>query len=181
MGYRRGSLQRRMAARAIELRLAVGSLRERTQTPGAPMLILVLIAFVIGMMLPLQAGINAQLRNGLGHPLLAAFASFAVGTVALLLVTIAARARLSASPLSDIPWWQWTGGLLGAIYIVAAVVLAPRMGAAALIAAIVAGQMTTSLVLDTRGWGGFAQQPLTPARLFGGVLVIAGVLLITRR
>lgn len=145
------------------------------------MLILVCVAFLIGMMLPLQAGVNAQLRNGLGHPLIAAFASFAVGTVALFLVSVAARARLSATPLSAIPWWQWTGGLLGAVYIVAAVVLAPRLGAAALIAAIVAGQMMTSLVLDTQGWAGFAQQPLTPARLCGGILVIAGVLLISRR
>ncbi len=145
------------------------------------MLILVCIAFVIGMMLPIQAGVNAQLRTGLGHPLLAALASFAVGTVALFLVSVAARARLSATPIAAIPWWHWTGGLLGAIYIAAAVVLAPRLGAATLIAAIVAGQMITSLLLDTRGWAGFPQQPLTPARLFGGVLVIAGVLLINRR
>ena len=50
-----------------------------------------------------------------------------------------------------------------------------------MIAAIVAGQMMASLVLDARGWVGFAQQPLTPARLLGGLLVIAGVLLINRR
>jgi len=145
------------------------------------MLILVCVAFLIGMMLPVQAGVNAQLRTGLGDPLLAALASFAIGTVALLLVALAARSRLAATPLSDIPWWQWTGGLLGAMYIAAAVVLAPRLGAATLIAAIVAGQMITSLVLDARGWVGFAQQPLTPARVCGGLLVIAGVLLINRR
>lgn len=145
------------------------------------MLILVCVAFLIGMMLPVQAGINAQLRTGLGHPLLAALASFAVGTVALLLVAIAARVRLSATPLSAIPWWYWTGGLLGALYVAAAVVLAPRLGAATLIAAIVAGQMAASLILDARGWVGFSQQALTPARLVGGLLVIAGVLLINRR
>lgn len=145
------------------------------------MLILVFVAFLIGVMLPVQAGVNAQLRTGLGHPLLAAFASFAVGTVALGLVAVAARARFSGGPLTAIPWYQWTGGLLGAVYIAAAVVLAPRLGAAALIAAVVAGQMIASLVLDARGWAGFAQQPLTLPRLCGGVLVIVGVLLITRR
>lgn len=145
------------------------------------MLILVLVAFLIGVMLPVQAGLNAQLRTGLGHPLLAAFASFAVGTVALGLVALGTRARLSGGPLSAIPWYQWTGGLLGAFYIAAAVVLAPRLGAATLIAAVVAGQVVTSLVLDARGWAGFAQQPLTPARLCGGLLVIVGVLLVNRR
>jgi transporter family-2 protein len=145
------------------------------------MLILVVVAFLIGVMLPIQAGVNAQLRTGLGHPLLAALASFAVGTVALGLVALATRARLAGGPLAAIPWYQWTGGLLGAFYIAAAVVLAPRLGAATLIAAVVAGQMVTSLVLDTRGWAGFAQQPLTLARLCGGLLVIVGVLLINRR
>jgi transporter family-2 protein len=145
------------------------------------MLILVFIAFLIGVMLPVQAGFNAQLRIGLGHPLLAALASFAVGTLALAVVALAARARLPAAPLSTIPWYQWTGGLLGAFYIAAAVVLAPRLGAATLIATVVAGQMIASLVLDTRGWAGFAQQPLTLSRLGGGLLVIAGVLLINRR
>ena len=145
------------------------------------MLILVFVAFLVGVMLPVQAGVNAQLRIGLGHPLLAAFVSFAVGTVALGLVAFATRARLSGAPLSAIPWYQWTGGLFGAFYIAAAVVLAPRLGAAALIAAVVAGQMIASLVLDSRGWVGFTQQPLTATRLCGGLLVIAGVVLINRR
>ena len=144
-------------------------------------MILVAIAFLIGMVLPLQAGINAQLRTGLGHPMLAALASFAVGTIGLAIAAILARARLSDAPISAIPWWHWSGGVLGAIYILAAVILAPRLGAAALIASIVAGQMIASLILDTRGWAGFAQQPLTPGRLLGGILVIVGVLLITRR
>ena len=145
------------------------------------MLMLVFVAFLVGVMLPVQAGVNAQLRIGLGHPLLAAFVSFAVGTVALGLVAFATRARLSGAPLSAIPWYQWTGGLFGAFYIAAAVVLAPRLGAAALIAAVVAGQMIASLGLDSRGWVGFTQQPLTATRLCGGLLVIAGVLLINRR
>lgn len=145
------------------------------------MLVLVAIAFLIGMVLPLQAGINAQLRTGLGHPMLAALASFAVGTVGLAIAALITRARLSDAPVASIPWWHWSGGLLGAVYIFAAVILAPRLGAATLIAAIVAGQMVASLVLDTQGWAGFSQQPLTPARLVGGVLVILGVLLINRR
>jgi len=143
--------------------------------------LLVFVAFLVGVILPVQAGVNAQLRTGLGHPLLAAFASFAVGTIALGLVALATRARLGDAPLSAIPWYHWTGGLFGAIYIAAAVVLAPRLGAATLIATIVAGQMIASLVLDTRGWVGFTQQPLTLTRLCGGLLVIAGVLLINRR
>ena len=76
--------------------------------------------------------------------------------------------------------WQWAGGLIGAAYVLAAVVLAPRLGAATLIAAVVAGQMLSSLVLDQYGLVGFPVHSLTLARLIGALLVIAGVILIQR-
>ncbi len=146
------------------------------------MLLLVLLALLVGIVLPVQAGINAQLRIGLGHPLLAALVSFLVGTIALLGFALVMRVPLPTSgETSRIPWWQWTGGLLGAGYIAAAVVLAPRLGAAALVASVVAGQMLASLVLDYFGLVGFSQQPLTPQRALGAALVVGGVLLIQRR
>ncbi|HVX89437.1 MAG TPA: DMT family transporter [Gemmatimonadales bacterium] len=143
---------------------------------------LILVAILVGVVLPVQSGVNAQLRIGVGHPLLAAFISFAVGTVALLGLNLAVRVPLPAgAAVTRIPWWQWTGGLLGASYIFLAIYLAPRVGAAALVASIVAGQMVTSLLLDHFGWVGYPQQPLTVTRAFGALLVIGGVLLIQRR
>ncbi len=73
-----------------------------------------------------------------------------------------------------------SGGLLGAIYIVAAIVLAPRLGAATLIVSVVCGQMLPSPVLDHFGWVGFAEHPVNPQRVIGAVLVVAGVILIRR-
>jgi bacterial/archaeal transporter family-2 protein len=142
---------------------------------------LILLAIVIGLFLPLQSGINAQLRTAVGDPVVAALISFAVGSAALLAASLALRVPLPAAGLGDrTVWWHWTGGLLGAFYIFAAVVLAPRLGAAALIAAIVAGQMLGSLVLDHYGLVGYAQHAVNLPRVAGAVLVIAGVLLIQR-
>ena len=111
--------------------------------------------------LPVQAGVNAQLRTGLGIRCLPHSPRLRWDRGAGARLTRRPREALRRAPISAIPWYQWTGGLFGAFYIAAAVVLAPRLGAAALIASIVAGQMIASLVLDTRGWAGFAQQPLT--------------------
>jgi bacterial/archaeal transporter family-2 protein len=146
------------------------------------MTVLLIVAFLVGVALPVQAGVNAQLRVGLGHPLLAATVSFAVGTVALALCVGAARTQLpSAAAVARLPWWYWTGGLLGAVYIFAAVVLAPRLGAANLIAAIVAGQLVTSLVLDQFGLVGYPQHSASLTRIAGAVLLLAGLVLIQRR
>jgi bacterial/archaeal transporter family-2 protein len=144
--------------------------------------VFLLLALLIGVVLPLQAGVNAQLRVGLGHPLLAAATSFAVGTVALIVCAAAVRAPIpGAAALARLPWWYWTGGLLGAVYVLAAVVLAPRLGAANLVAAVVAGQLVASLVLDHFGLVGYPRFPITLARVAGVALLLAGLLLIQRK
>ena len=155
-------------------------MRARTLNCRAVALVLALLfALAGGAMLPIQAGINAQLSDWLGSPVRASFVSFAVGTAALLAVMlVAARAWPSGQKLQDAPWWLWIGGLLGSVYVLASVVTAPRLGAAGFIAVILAGQSVCSLVLDHFGWVGFQERPASPGRLAGVVLVAAGVLLI---
>lgn len=133
------------------------------------------------MLLTAQAGINSQLRVALGHPIVAATVSFVIGTLGLLVAGIASQVQLpKLQQAATVPWWAWTGGLLGATYIAASVVLAPRLGAAVLVASIVAGQFLAALVLDHFGLLGFAKHTITPARIAGAVLLFAGVYLIQR-
>lgn len=140
-----------------------------------------LFAFVVGALLPLQVGVNAQLREPLGHPLMAALANFVVGTVALALLLLALRVRWpGAAQLMAPPLYLWCGGLLGALYIVSTVLLGPRLGAATLLALVVAGQMLASLVFDHYGLAGFEPHPVNPWRLLGVALLIGGVTLIVR-
>ena len=145
------------------------------------MMLFLLLAVLAGALLPVQTGINVQLRGQLGQPLAAALVSFLIGSVGL--AAVAALMRVPF-PLGT-AWsrglgWHWSGGLLGAAYIVGTVVLAPRLGAAPLIAALVAGQMIASLLVDHYGWVGFAEHPISPLRLAGAVLIVAGVVLVRR-
>jgi len=59
-------------------------------------------------------------------------------------------------------------------------VLAPRLGAATLVAAVVAGQMIASLLLDQYGLLGFPTHPMNGLRVLGAALVIVGVILVQR-
>jgi transporter family-2 protein len=77
------------------------------------------------------------------------------------------------------PWYAWfAGGLMGVIYLTGTIVLAPRLGAGALIGLIVAGQLIFSVLLDQFGWIGFEQHTVTIPRLAGCALMILGVFLI---
>jgi transporter family-2 protein len=137
-------------------------------------------AFAIGCMIPMQAAINNQLRGYVGtSTLLAAFVSFSVGTVALAIVATINGQRWSAlGDLSKADWWHLTGGLLGALFVFGTTLLAPRIGVAKMTALIVAGQVLISLILDHHGWLGLAVREVTPTRIAGGVLVVAGVFLV---
>jgi len=76
------------------------------------------------------------------------------------------------------PWWNWIGGPLGAIIVFAGATLTPKLGAAAFIASVVAGQLVCSLVLDSFGLLNIIQQPLSLGRLAGAAMVFGGVVLV---
>ena len=138
-------------------------------------------AFAAGVMLSFQAGVNTELRKRAGdEPVWAAMASFAVGTLLLLAVVAGQRTWPPTSRFAGAPWHIWLGGILGAIYVVATIVLAPRLGVAVLFSLVVAGQMTASLLIDAFGWLGFDVRPLSAGRIAGTGLIIAGVFLMRR-
>jgi transporter family-2 protein len=78
----------------------------------------------------------------------------------------------------DGPWWIWVGGLLGAFYVLGSIVTAPKLGAATLVALILAGQAIASLLVDHFGWVGFEPHPITGVRVVGVLLLAGGVALV---
>lgn len=139
----------------------------------------VLFAAVAGAMVTVQAGYNAQLGKMMGHPLWATLASFIIGLIGI--VAIMAALRVPApimGSLTGAPWYLWLGGLFGAIYVTAAIMYAPQLGAAVFMAAVVVGQMLASLVLDHYGLAGFSERPVSLVRLLGAALLVIGLLLL---
>ena len=138
-----------------------------------------MFAFAAGVALPVQFGINAQLANWLDSPVRAAFVSFLTGTIVLAgAAALVFKPLPSLSRLGHAPWWVWVGGAFGAFYVAGSIVAAPRLGAATLVAAIVAGQSLASVVVDHFGWVGFEPKQVSAGRLAGVVLVGAGVVLV---
>ena len=139
-----------------------------------------LIASLAGAGLALQSGTNAVLGRMLGHPMWASFWQFAAGTVLIVAIMVAVRVPVPAFAATAAagPWWVWIGFFTGSFFVVAALSLSPIVGVGGFIAALVAGQMIASLLLDHFGLVGLAVRPLTFARAAGAALVIAGVLLI---
>jgi len=143
-------------------------------------LLFTLVALVGGGLIALQAPINAEVAARLGHPLSAATMSFCVGTIALIVLTLLfARSSTNLGALQSMPLYMLLGGgLLGAIYVTVTLMLAPKIGVAALMALGIAGQLTAGLLLDRFGMFDLVERGLTAGRLSGAVLVLVGALMV---
>jgi len=144
-------------------------------------LVLSLLAALAGVSIVVQQALNANLRIALNSAAWSGFASYLVGLACMALLAMALRDPVpSASAAVRIPWWAWSGGLFGAIFIGLAILLVPQLGAATFIALLVTGQMLASVAFDHFGLLGLAQRSVDFPRLLGVTLLIGGVVLIRR-
>ncbi|MDQ3732092.1 MAG: DMT family transporter, partial [Pseudomonadota bacterium] len=97
------------------------------------------------------------------------------------LTTSGVLGRGTLSNASAAPLWAWIGGILGAAWVLIAVVAVPKVGAALTIAAVVFGQLLGSLLLDTFGWLGAPRIPLNSWRVAGAALLFIGVLMMQHK
>jgi len=142
-------------------------------------MVLVLLMACGGLAVSIQPSINARLAQKVGS-YESSMISFVVGTLAMLvMVIIAGRGNLRN--VVDASWWELTGGLLGAYFVTMTIVAVPRLGTLAVMAIIIAGQLTTAALLDQYGAFGLRQIPLTPVRSFGIMLLCIGASLVIRK
>lgn len=139
----------------------------------------VILTAVAGGLIALQAPINAGLGRATGS-LPAALVSFAVGTVALAGIVVLSGRAGGLGAVGEVNWYYLVGGLLGAIYVLNALLAVSAIGAGGVAAATITGQLAASVAIDRLGLFGLDQIALTPSRLLGVALLLAGTVLVVR-
>jgi transporter family-2 protein len=142
--------------------------------------LLALGALAAGGCIALQASANSSFRTHLGGQVFyAAYFSICGTFITASCVLLLLRPDPpSSSQIVNTPWWNWIGGPLGALIVLAGVALTRELGAALFIALVVGGQLSCALVLDHFALLGLPHQPITLGRLIGVLLVLAGVICI---
>jgi bacterial/archaeal transporter family-2 protein len=139
------------------------------------------LAFFVGFLLPVQVGINAELARFVNSSLLAAFVSFLVGGLFLLISIVLLRVPFPAmGSISAVPVLNWGGGLIGAAVVLGSIIAGPKIGALALVGLLLVGQLIASVLMDHFGWFGFPIQKLDGIRVAGIFLLVGGFLLIRK-
>jgi len=162
-----------------------GILQRRNQlqrlTPTGNPLLWRLLGVFIGALGATQTTINGRLGLVLHSAVHAAFISFLIGTLGLLVIVLIANhglkeVRRATGP--GRPWWLWVGGLLGAIFVLGNAYLAPILGTGQTVVFALLGQITGGLLVDQYGLLGATRKPVVPVQLLGLATLIVGVVMI---
>lgn len=136
-------------------------------------LLVILVAAAIGCASAVQGATNGALATRVGLVTAVAINALVVFVVAGLLWLSSAKPASAGGS----PWYLYAGGLYGLSIIAGAAFAYPRLGAGPTTALMITAQLVTALALDHLGIPG-GKVAVTPARLAGVLLLLAGALLV---
>ena len=88
-----------------------------------------------GVSVFIQQVLNANLRAELTSAAWSGFMSYLLGVICMVCLAIALRDPLpSGNTIARVPWWAWSGGIFGDIFIALSIITIPKLGGAAYIA-----------------------------------------------
>ena len=110
--------------------------------------------------------------------------AFATLVTAVLSCAVLLAARQTVSGYADglrAPAWLWAAGVMGLIVILSITYATPRIGAAATIGLLIAGQLAMGTAIDRFGLFGLEQIPISWQRALGIGLLAVGAALSLRK
>jgi transporter family-2 protein len=124
---------------------------------------------------------NNALRNSMENPWLSSIVSF-LPIVAFLSIVWMCQPHLfpTRESIAAMPWWAPLGGLIGAFAVIAGLLFVGQVGAGTFGGLTITANILMSLLIDKYGWFGMTVHELTAGRVAGALLMVAGILLISR-
>jgi bacterial/archaeal transporter family-2 protein len=135
---------------------------------------------LVGALIAAQPPVNSQLARHTSV-LGAAFISTGISAAVMGVLFFASGRAGELGRVPRVPLIYLTGGLFGAALVSVSLVTVRRLGAGGVVAATVCGQLIVSALLDRAGALGLHKVGLTPLRLLGMALLVAGTALVTVR
>jgi transporter family-2 protein len=136
-------------------------------------LLIILIGLAGGIAVGLQAPMASMITQRLG--IFESVFIVHVGGALIALLPLIFYGGGNVARWRELPWYTLLAGTFGLIVISALSHMIPRVGVAAAVITIVAGQMLVSTVLDHFGWLGGMGRPMDPTRAIGMAVVLVGV------
>ena len=140
------------------------------------------IGVIGGIATTVQASINTESRKFFRSPFIVAGLNFTVAWMILAAFIIFSEHRFYI-PIGDVaenPPWIWLGGVCAIIIVTMGILCVPKLGAAGNVMVLNFGQIVTGLVIDHFALFGSDEARMSLTRFVGALLVLAGMMLVTR-
>jgi len=142
---------------------------------------LYVLTMFLGVVLAVHLAMNGKVGAVMGNPRVANAVFWCIGAVTAIAIGLTGWRSGALGPLSQVSPVLLTGGALGACLVFAIAWLIPQVGAGPVMITLLAGQILGGLLMSHYGWLGSPVQPVTPMKLLGVAIMIAGVVIATFR
>jgi len=148
---------------------------------SGPATVAVVLAALAGLGGAVQAAVMGELGHRVGIVPAVAFSTIVSVAIGLTVLLVARRSLAGIGDVLQEPAWLWLGGVLSVFIVLAVTVGPPRIGTAATIGLVVAGNLAMGAVIDRFGLFGLDRIALGWPRLLGIVLLGVGAALSLHR
>jgi bacterial/archaeal transporter family-2 protein len=138
------------------------------------------VTLTAGLAGGVQAAVMGELGERVGIVPALAFATLVSTVLAVAALVVWERSFGGIRASLEQPVWLWLGGLMGLYIVLAITVAAPRIGVAATVGLVIAGNLVMASAIDRWGLLGQDEIAITWHRLLGLALLAAGSVLTLR-
>jgi len=141
---------------------------------------LVGLALLMGAIISIYLPMVTQTARIVGSGPIANIPFFAIALISSLAIAIASGGRMDQfQKIGTLPIWLLTAGLMSAWMVIGSSYLIPKIGIGTFFVLLVSGQVLAGMVFGYFGLFGMPANALTLGKIFGALLVISGVYLVT--
>jgi len=140
---------RRISAAFITVLAVLVSVIDKLEADNFQLFAL-LLALIAGALVGVQRALNGQINEHSQNSYTTSLLNFITGTsfLSLFIIILIVLGRVELQPLPAGPWWIYTGGVIGVIYIAATSLIVQHLGVLTFTLFSVGGQLIASLLLD---------------------------------
>jgi transporter family-2 protein len=139
------------------------------------------LAVAAGLAGSVQVALMSRLGERIGVLEALGFSAVVTGVLAVAILALGRRSLVGFGRAVHQPWWMLLGGVMGLIIVFTVTYAGPRIGVAATVGILIAGQLVMGAAIDR--WGLFRSEriPLHWPRLLGIALLAVGAALSLRK
>jgi transporter family-2 protein len=139
------------------------------------------LTLFLGVVLAVHLGMNGAVGAALNNPRVGNALFWIIGAVAAAIIGATGWQAGALGGLRQVSPILLSAGAIGACLVFGIAWLIPQIGASSVMFGLIAGQILGGMIMSHYGWLGSPVQPVSLVNIAGAVVMVAGVLLATRR